>query len=562
MPISKSLFTILTRHFSTTRNLSKLPKLPNIPCKYRPQAIEEAQKALTEYLHTTRYLPFTYAEHIAKNSLFSVSILIAKLDFSINDFSRTFQRFLRYHPINEFEFFFESIGLDYSEVNGFLPANKFFFDEDVSILNAACALSAFGFPWNKLGKLYKEEVSIFSKSSEELTHRLCGFKEYGLSNTSVIGICLAFPHVLCGEGELGGEINALFDDLKRVFVDFDLASSIEGNVDAWYEVCRKIRIFYDLGCEKGTVGELMGRNKHVFIEYPEEVLAQKAKYFRRFGIEKEEDVGLLLLESPEILSLDLETPVISVLGFLKYFELNMKELSLVSQTYPYVLGRNKMANLPHVMRALNLHEWFFNKIKNGNHQLLANYVLSDPEEGLDREFRAGLEKIQYSRTPIHNMSKLNFLHGIGFGENALTMKVLSLLHGTSKELQERFDCLLRVGVEFSKLCMMIKTTPKVINQKPETIEKKVNFLCQEMGSSLQYLEIFPAFLCFDLENRIKHRYRFHEWLTEKGFCTRPYSIASIIATSEKNFVARLYGIHPDAPKKWSEYNSRKKSLES
>ena len=221
-----------------------------------------------------------------------------------------------------------------------------------------------------------------------------------------------------------------------------------------------------------------------------------------------------------------------------------------------------MANLPHVMRALNLHEWFFNKIKNGNHQLLANYVLSDPEEGLDREFRAGLEKIQYSRTPIHNMSKLNFLHGIGFGENALTMKVLSLLHGTSKELQERFDCLLRVGVEFSKLCMMIKTTPKVINQKPETIEKKVNFLCQEMGSSLQYLEIFPAFLCFDLENRIKHRYRFHEWLTEKGFCTRPYSIASIIATSEKNFVARLYGIHPDAPKKWSEYNSRKKSLES
>ncbi|XP_075643771.1 transcription termination factor MTEF18, mitochondrial [Castanea sativa] len=558
MPISNSLFTILTHRFSTTRNLSKLPNLSKIPGKYRPQAIHEAQKALTDYLHATRTLPFTYAEHIAKNSLFSVSNLIVKLEFSPTDFSKSFQRFLRYHPINEFEFFFESIGLDYSEVNDFLPANKFFFSEDGTVLNAACALSGFGFPWNMLGKLYKEEVSIFSRSSDELKARLCGFKEYGFSNISVIGICLAFPHVLCGEGELGGEIDALFDDLKRVFLDFDLVSSIEGNVDAWYEVCRKIRVFYDLGCVKGTMGELMGRSKHVFIEYPEEVLVQKAEYFCRFGVGKE-DVGLLLLQSPEILSLDLETPVVSVLGFLKHFGLDTEELMLVSQKYPYVFGRNKMANLPNVLRALNLHEWFFNKIKNGSHQLLANYVLSDPDEGLDREFRDGLDKIQYSRTPIHNMNKLNFLHGIGFGENALTMKVLAHLHGTSSELQERFDCLLRLGVKFSNLCMMVKSTPKVINQRPETIEQKVNFLCHEMGSSLEYLDIFPAFLCFDLENRIKPRYSFHMRLTEKGLCKKPYSIASIIATSEKNFVARLSGIHPDAPKKWSEYISCKKS---
>jgi hypothetical protein len=88
----------------------------------------------------------------------------------------------------------------------------------------------------------------------------------GLSNVSVIGICLAFLHVLSGDGELVGEIDALFDDLKRVFVDFDLASCVEGNVDAWYEVCRKIQFFYDLGCEKGTAGDMMGRSKYVFLE--------------------------------------------------------------------------------------------------------------------------------------------------------------------------------------------------------------------------------------------------------------------------------------------------------
>ena len=106
------------------------------------------------------------------------------------------QKFLCCHPINEFEFFYESIGIDYSEVRDFLPKNKFFLYKDRSILNAAYALATFGFPWNTLGTLYKEESLIFSRDPDELKSRLCGFKKYGFNNTLVIGICLAFPHVL------------------------------------------------------------------------------------------------------------------------------------------------------------------------------------------------------------------------------------------------------------------------------------------------------------------------------------------------------------------------------
>lgn len=402
-----------------------------------------------------------------------------------------------------------------------------------------------------MGKLYKDEVLIFRGSSRELKARLFKIKDCGFSNISVIGICLAFPYVLRDAGELDGEVGALLDDLKRVFVDFDLGSSVEANVDAWFEICRKIRVFYDLGCEKGKIGELMGRSKNLFLQYPEEVLVQKVEYFCRFSV-REEDVGLLILQSPEILDFDLETPVVSVMGILKHFGLSAEERNSIAQEYPYVLGRNKMANLPQVMRALNLHEWFFNNIKDGNHQLLANYALSNTDEDLDKDFSDGLERIKFSRTPVHTREKLTFLHGIGFGKNSLTMKVLAHVHGTSCELQERFDCLLSTGIEFSKLCKMIKTTPKVINQSPETIKRKINFLCDEMGVSLDYLDIFPAFLCYNLEKRIKPRYRLHKWLMEKGLCTRNYSIASIVATGEKSFVERLYRIHPDAAKQWFE----------
>ncbi|XP_031259603.1 transcription termination factor MTEF18, mitochondrial-like [Pistacia vera] len=542
MPISKSAYTIFSRH------LSSLPKLPRIPFKYKQRAIEEAQQAVTDYLHYTKSIPFAYADHISRNSLYNLFNLISNVGvpYKTSNFSKSIVRFLRYHPINEFEFFFESIGIHYSEVSKFLPANKFFFSEDGSVFSAACALSGFGFPWNMLGRLYKEEVLIFSKSCEEITSKLCGFKnDYGFSNDTVIGVCFAFPHVLLVEDD------ELFDDLKRVFVDFDLVSCAEGYVDSWYEICRKIRLFYDLGCEKGTLGELVGENKRIFVDYSEEVLAQKVEFFCRFGV-RNVDVALLLLKCPEILSFDLETRVISVEGLFRHFGLSAKETKSISEKYPYILGRNKLANLPHVMRAANLQDWFIDKIRNGNHQLLGNYALSNSNEDFDQEFRDGLERIQSSKLRLHTMKKLTFLHGIGYGENAFTMKTLAHLHGTSSELQERFDCLLHCGIEFSKVCRMIRLTPKVMNQSPETIEQKVNFLCQDMGASLDYLDMFPTFLCFDLEYRIKPRYRFHMWLTDKGLSTINYSIASMVATSEKSFITRIHGIHPAAPKLWLE----------
>ncbi|KAK6918633.1 Transcription termination factor, mitochondrial/chloroplastic [Dillenia turbinata] len=544
-----TMILVFFRHFCSAAKLPKLPKLTKIPTKYRPKAIAEAQKALTEYLHTTRCLPFTYAEHIGRNSLFSLSEIISKVEYSSPRFAKSFQRFLRYHPINEFEFFYESIGLDRREIVEFLPSNKFFIEQEQSALNAACVLSEFGFPWTRLGLLYKVEISIFGKSPEELNCRLKGLKEnYGFDNFLVVGICLVFPHVLgCRNGETS---DALLDDLKRVFLDFGLQDEMEGNVDACYEVCRKIRFFYDMGCKEGEIGELLGRGKHIFLEYPEEVLVQKADFFCRLSVERQ-DVGLLLLRYPEILNFDLENPTISVSGFLQHFGLGAKKKNSLAEKYPYVFGRNKFCNLPYVMRALDLHEWFFNRIRNGNQHLLGSYAMSSPDEDLDYHFRDTLGKIQGTRTPYHTLNKLKFLHDIGFGENRHTMEVLPHLHGTQSELQMRFDCLIRAGIEFSKLCKMISLTTKILNQHPDILEKKVNFLLEDMGLTVLYLDAFPAYLCYNLENRIKPRFEFHLWLTEKGLCMKDYSLASIIATSDKNFIRRLYSIHVAAPKQWT-----------
>ncbi|KAL0373452.1 UNVERIFIED_CONTAM: Transcription termination factor MTEF18, mitochondrial [Sesamum radiatum] len=506
--------TAVRRHFSKRPTTSNLPKpFSKIPWKHRSRAIQESQKALTDYLHTTRALPFPCADHIACNSPQSLWKVVSEIPFSRSTFGYSFQRYLRYHPINELDFFLESIGLNCD----------------------------------------KEEAPIFVIDPSELQRKIHGIKSgYGLNSISVISICLAFPRVLYSE------MDGLLSDLKVLFLDHDLLSNVDGNVDAVLEVCEKIRMFYDLGCEMGKVGELMGRSKSIFVEHTKEVLMSKIEYFSKLNVQKDQ-IGLFLLSRPEIFGFDLEGRVISVSGFLEHFGLEKKEVESLQQKYPHVFGRNRMANLPHVMRSMDLGEWFFEKMKRGNHTLLVTYAIRSMEDDVDKHYMDSLKRLRAKRTYIYAVKKLNFLHSIGFGENRFAVKTLSVLSSSSSQLQLRFDCLLHCGIEYSKLCAMVKLSGKILNQHESILEKKLEFLCNDMGSSLQYLNVFPGYLCYDLEQRIKPRFELHKWLMDQGLCEKEYSLSTIIASSEKTFIARLSRIHPAAPKKWRE-NSLKKRL--
>ncbi|XP_074364919.1 transcription termination factor MTEF18, mitochondrial-like [Apium graveolens] len=474
---------------------------------------------------------------------------MAKVDYSFLEFSSNLQRYLSYYPINEFEFFYESIGISYDEINGFLPRGKFFLSEDFSSYDVACALWEFGFPWEKLGVLCKEKDSVFTRSVSEVNECLLRFKEYEFDGIMIIGVCLAFPFVFRRECELRGEVEALFDVLRTVFLDYELVKFVDGNVDAWFDVCRKIRVFYDLGCARGNMGELLGRSKNVLLEYTEEMLVKKVEFFRKLDVPKEE-IGLFLLSKTDVFEFDLESRCFSVVGILKYFGLEIEKLKSIKKNYPYVLGRNKIANLPHVVRSLGLNEWFFDRMTNGDHNLLGTYVIGSPDEDLDTCYTEYLIKIDSLRLPAHALCKLNFLHSIGFGETKLTTKALTTMNGSSAKLQDRFNFLLSCGIAFPNLCKMIFRRPKILDQKIELLDQKVKYFCGDMGYSLQSLDEFPAFLNYDLDTRIKPRYRFHMWLIENNLCKKKYAFTNIISSSEKRFIALIYRMHPAAPKKW------------
>lgn len=428
-----------------------------------------------------------------------------------------------------------------------VPPNTLFLS-DWKQFDVICALAGMGFPWSKLGLLCKEEVSIFETDPQQLIRKVSEIKDvYGFNSVCVISICLAFPQVLCSN------VDGLLDDLKILLLDNNLLSSVEGNVNAVLELCEKIKLFYDSGCEMGKVGELMGKSKNIFIEYSKEELINKIEFFSEFKVQKDQ-VGLLLLSRPEILGFELVDRVISVKGFLKHFGIGEKEIKSLEQKYPHVFGRNKIGNLPRIMRAMNLGEWFFKMIQNGDHSLLNTYSILSTED-LDKHYTEGLTKILAKRTSVYRITKLNFLHSIGIGENRFAIKALPKLHSNRGELQQRFDYLLESGIEYSTLCAMLALTTRILNQKQSYLQEKVEYLCTEMGSSVQFLDVFPGYLCHDLENRIKPRYRFHKWLKEQGYCGKDYAVATIIASSEKTFLARISRFN-DAARKWQELSSR------
>lgn len=154
----------------------------------------------------------------------------------------------------------------------------------------------------------------------------------------------------------------------------------------------------------------------------------------------------------------------------------------------------------------------------GDHNLLDTYVIGSLDEDLDKCFTEYLIKIGSSNLHAHTLCKLNFLHGIGFGDNKLTAKTSTNIDGSSAELQDRFDFLLSCGIEIPNLCKIIFRSPKILNQQINLLDQKVKYFCNDMCYSLHSLDEFPAFLTYNLDKRIKPRYIFHMWLMESNLC--------------------------------------------
>lgn len=312
------------------------------------------------------------------------------------------------------------------------------------------------------------------------------------------------------------------------------------------------------------MGEIMGRNKKVFLQADEGLIERRLKYFLNLGMGKAE-VGRFFLANAELLlELDLDSPRFAMPEYLLQAGMGEGDAAALVKKCPYAMGVNMLGNLPGTLRAMDAHGWFLERVvgDGGLRFLSVEFVsssLSSAGDEAEDEYSAGVERLRAVRKQKHYYldPKLEFLLGIGFGKNKITSRAAGLINSTKDQLQERFDCLLEMGIEYPMLCRMINASPKLLNNCPESLHEKVNYLCNELGYPLEYLNKFPSFLCFDLENRTKPRYRIINWLKENGLLQKPFAPATVLANSEKRFITQLFSVHPAAPKQWLEcFSSR------
>ncbi|KAJ0027419.1 hypothetical protein Pint_36557 [Pistacia integerrima] len=227
-------------------------------------------------------LQFLDAENMSKNSPYFVENLLKSVEKEL-DLKEIILRFLRYHPINEFEPFFESVGLKPSEYSPFLPRNLMFLSDDDLLLENYYVLCNYGVERKNMGKIYKEAREIFQYDFGVLSSKLQAYEKLGLSQSIIGKVIVCSPYILIGDVNM--EFVKVLETLKSIGVKFSLTEkhSMEQNSYNWSKMLRLLSFFSEMGLSEE---QLVGRFFTPFWPSGSVYIAQNSRlYGRKRGVE-------------------------------------------------------------------------------------------------------------------------------------------------------------------------------------------------------------------------------------------------------------------------------------
>uniref|UniRef100_A0A9I9DPS1 Uncharacterized protein n=1 Tax=Cucumis melo TaxID=3656 RepID=A0A9I9DPS1_CUCME len=155
------------------------------------------------------------------------------------------------------------------------------------------------------------------------------------------------------------------------------------------------------------------------------------------------------------------------------------------------------------------------------------------------------------------LEKTTFLLKLGYHENSKEMaKALKQFRGRGDQLQERFDCLVKAGLDCIALKDIIRRAPMVLNQSKDVLQEKIVYLRNCLGYPLNTIMTFPAYLGYNKE-KISARFSMYRWLRDKGAAKPNLSLSTILACSDARFVKYFVNVHTEGPSsKWDSFKKQ------
>ncbi|GFP84192.1 hypothetical protein PHJA_000562900 [Phtheirospermum japonicum] len=503
----------------------------------------DAQAALFDYLHCTRGLSFLDAEHISKNSPRFVADLIAKVEKE-QDVSRALSKFFRYHPINEFEPFFESLGLSPPEFTSLLPRGLIFLSDDQLLLDNFRTLSDYGVPRSKIGKMYLEVNELFRYEIGVLDTKLRAYENLGLSRSTVIKLVTCSPLLLVGEVNIA--FATVLEKLKELGLNRNwIAGYVSSkNTYNWNRILDTLCFLREVGYDDSEMGVLLRKDTALLFHGSGKDVYAVVGALLKLGLNMNEVYGVVS-KNPQILSPKFAKNFWKALHFLFEIGMDVENTAKILSTHMRFFDSHSLKGPKTVLRNFN-----------GCKHSLCEAIKDDPLAFFNLAFKSNSNSsIEYAdaRNPNHFVQKQEFLQRIGYIENSEEMlKALKRFRGRGDQLQERFDCLVGAGLDFSTVSGMVKQAPTVLNQTKEILGKKIECLKSYLGYPVESIVGFPSYLCYDME-RISVRFSMYKWLRDKGAAKPMISVSTLLACSDARFVKYFVGVHPEGPAAWEDF---------
>lgn len=547
------LFKVRSFSTSTLTNdakvtVTELAKSPNFTPRFSRIAKNEAQNVLFDYLHCTRSFSFTDAEHISKNSPRFLQTLISKIDTD-KHVAHSLTKFLRYNPINEFEPFFESLGLRPSELSVLLPRHLMYLSDDHVMLDNFHVLCGYGIPRSKIGKMYKEAKEIFGYDYGILALKLQAYENLGLSKSTVIKLISCCPSLLIGG--VNCEFVKVLERLKELRFENDwIGGCLSGkSTYNWNRMLDTVDFLDKVGYTQEQMHHLFNTNPAILFEGSGKRVYILFGRLLKLGL-KLNEIYSLFIQNPNILSVKCIKNLLRAMDFLLEIEMETEYIASIISNHMQLLGSRTLKGPRSVCKELKV-----------GRDGLCQVIKEDPLKlfNLVSKSKIKSNEQESSQVPSKHQEKTTFLSRLGYMENSDEMtKALKQFRGRGDQLQERFDCLVQAGLDYNIVTNIVKQAPTVLNQSKDVIESKIDYLRNYLGYPLESVVSFPAYLGYDME-RISQRFSMYVWLRERGAAKPTLSLSTILACSASRFVKYFVDVHPEGPAMWEKIKNHSPS---
>ncbi|CAN8246064.1 unnamed protein product [Cochlearia groenlandica] len=499
----------------------------------------EAQKALFDYLHCTRNLSFGDAEHISKNSPRYLSALLSKVDTTVKeDISRSLTKFLRYNPINEFEPFFESLGLRPSEISSFLQRDMVLLNDDDVMFENFHVLCYYGIPRSKIGRVYKEVREVFGYGNGVLASRLQAYESFGLSKPIVIKLVTCCPSLLVGD--IDSEFVSVVNKLKDLNIRCDWLGQYltDRKKYNWLRIHETLELLEKVGFKEEKlssllktcpelVGETCGNKAYVMFDK-----------LRKVGLETNE-IDKLVIDHPEMLLEKSVKRILEALTLMTRIRLEKQLIVTILLHHMKLICSTPLLGPKTVCTRLKLRR-----------DELCKIIKEEPLKLFRLALKTKVNRIELDSLDLRITEKTAFLLKLGYVENSEEMvTALKKFQGRGDELQERFNCLVKAGLDYNVVTEVVKRAPHILSRPKDIIEKKIKILTEYLGYSVESLVESPTYLCYSMK-RIHQRFSMYIWLREREAVMPKLTLGTIVGISNTRFIAYFVVNHPEGPATW------------